>query len=88
MKRYRFAEEQIISILKEHHAGTPPVGLALRPGFADGALYHWKSKFGGMEVPKAKRLMEPGAENGRLKGMLVDELLDKAALKDALSRKW
>ena len=50
MKRKRFTDEQIISILKEHEAGSPAKDLARRHGFADGTLYNWKAKFGGMEV--------------------------------------
>ncbi len=88
MKRKRYTEEQIISILKEHEAGVPVAELARKHGFAEGTLYTWKSKFGGMEVSDAKRLKELEAENTKLKRLLADEMLDKAALKDALSRKW
>jgi putative transposase len=41
-----------------------------------------------MDVFDAKKLRELEAENARLKRLLAEEMLDKAALKDALSRKW
>ncbi len=62
--------------------------LARRHGFAEGTFYTLRSKFGGMDVSDAKKLRELEAENARLKRLLAEEMLDKAALKDALSRKW
>ena len=88
MKRKRFTDEQIISILKEHEAGSSAKDLARRHGFAEGTLYNWKAKFGGMEVSDAKRLRELEAENAKLKKLLAESLLDQNALKEALSRKW
>jgi Transposase len=52
------------------------------------SFYRWKSKFGGMEVSEAKRLKEVEAENARLKKLLAEAELDKAMLKDVLSKKW
>ena len=49
---------------------------------------HWKSKFGGMDVSEAKRLKQLQDENGKLKKLLADAMLDNAALKDLLSKKW
>ena len=56
MKRKRYSEEQIISILKQHEAGRTMVDLAREHGIAENTLYRWRSKFGGMEVSEAKRL--------------------------------
>ena len=58
MKRKRYTEEQIISILKEHEAGRSMVDLSRDHGIAQNTLYRWKSKFGGMEVSDAKKLRE------------------------------
>jgi len=88
LKRKRFTEEQIITILKEHEAGVPVADLSRKYGFAEGTLYTWKAKFGGMEVSDAKRLRELEAENSKLKKLLAESLLDQTALKEALSRKW
>ena len=88
MKRKRFKDEQIIQILKEHEADVSASDLARKHGFAEGIPYTWKSKFGGMEAPDAKRLRDLESENGKLKRLLTDEMLEKTALKEALSRKW
>jgi putative transposase len=88
MKRKRYTEEQIISILKQHEAGRTMVDLAREYGIAENTLYRWKSKFGGMEVSEAKRLRELEAENTRLKRLLAEAELDKAAMKEVIEGKW
>jgi len=84
----RFTEEQIIGFLKEADAGLPVVELCRKHGFSDASYYKWKAKYGGMEVSEAKRLKALEDENGKLKRLLADALLDNAALKDVVSRKW
>ena len=88
MKRKRFSEEQIIKILQSHEAGVPLPELACEHGFAQGTIYTWKAKYGGMEVAEAKRLKELEPENKKLKRLLAEAMLQKVALKDALGRKW
>ncbi len=88
MKRKRYTEEQIIGILKAHEAGAKVGDLVREHGFSEQSFYRWKSKYGGMEVSEAKRLRELEAENARLKKLLAEAELDKAMLKDVLSRKW
>ena len=70
MKRKRYSEEKIISILKEHDAGASVPDIARRHGIAENTIYRWKSKFGGMEVSEAKRLRELEQENAKLKRLL------------------
>ena len=55
---------------------------------AENTLYRWKSKFGGMEVSEAKRLRELETENARLKRLLAEAELDKAAMKEVIEGKW
>ncbi len=88
MKRKRYSEEQIISILKQHEAGRTMVDLAREHGIAENTLYRWKSKFGGMEVSEAKRLRDLESENARLKRLLAEAELDKAAMKEVIEGKW
>ena len=77
MKRNRYSEEKIISILKEHEAGASVPDLSRRHGIAENTIYRWKSKFGGMEVSEAKRLRQLEAENLKLKRLLAEAELDK-----------
>ena len=88
MKRTRFTEEQIIGILKEAEAGAKTADLARRHGVSEATIYNWKAKYGGLEVSEAERLRSLEEENAKLKRLLADTMLDNAALKDLLSKKW
>jgi putative transposase len=57
-------------------------------GIAEGTFYRWKSVYGGMEVSEAKRLKDLESENAKLKRLLADAMLDNAALKEVVSKKW
>jgi putative transposase len=88
MKRKRFTEEQIIAILREQEAGAKTGDLARKHGVSEATLYNWKAKFGGMDVSDARRLKALEDENGKLKRLLADAMLDNTALKELLSKKW
>ena len=88
MKRKRFIEEQIIGVLKEHELGAKTADLCRKHGVSEATFYNWKSKYGGMDVSEAKRLKALESENAKLKRLLADAMLDNAALKDLLSKKW
>ena len=62
--------------------------LARRYEITENTIYRWKSKFGGMEVSDAKKLRELEQENARLKRLLAEAELDKAAMKEVIEGKW
>jgi len=88
MKGKRFTEDQIIAVLKEAEAGAKTKELCRRHGISEPTFYNWKAKYAGMTVSEARRLRELESENSKLKRLLADAELDKAALKDLLGRKW
>ena len=88
MKHKRHTEEQIIAILKEHEAGAKTADVCRKHGVSEATFYNWKAKYGGLEVSEAKRLKAMESENARLKKLLADAMLDNAALKDLLAKKW
>ena len=88
MKRKTYPEEKIISILKEHEAGASVPDLSRRHGIAENTIYRWKSRYGGMEISEAKRLRQLEQENAKLKKLLAEAELDKAALKELVEGKW
>jgi putative transposase len=84
----RFTEEQIIGFLREAESGLAVAELCRRHGFSEASYYLWRSKFGGMNVSDAKRLKELEAENGRLKRLLAESMLENEVTKEALRKKW
>jgi putative transposase len=88
MKRSRFSDEQIIGILKEQESGAVTADVCRRHGISEATFYKWKAKFGGLEVSEAKRLRTLEDENGKLKKLLAEAMLDIAVLKDISSKKW
>jgi putative transposase len=73
--------------LKEHEAGVSVADRA-KHGVSDASIYNWKAKFGGMDVSEAKRLRLLEDENAKLKRLLAEAMLDNAAPKDLLGKKW
>lgn len=88
MKRSRFSEEQIIGILKEQEAGARTADVCRKHGISDATFYKWKAKYGGMEVSEARRLKALEDENTRLKKLLAESMLNEAALRELLGKKW
>ncbi len=88
MRKSRFSEEQIIGILKEHQAGLSAAALCRKHGISDATFYKWRSRLGGMEVSDAKRLRALEDENGKLKRLLADAMLDLSTLREMLGKNF
>jgi putative transposase len=87
MKKSRFTETQIVSILKQADAGVPVKDLCRQAGISVATYYQWKSKYGGLEASELRRVKELEAENTRLKRMYAELALDNAAMKDLIAKK-
>lgn len=87
MKKSRFTETQIVSILKQADAGIQVKDLCRQAGISVATYYQWKSKYGGMEASDLKRVKELEVENAKLKRMYAELALDNAAMKDLIAKK-
>ena len=87
MKKSRFKESQIVSILKEAQSGVPVAELCRQHGMSDATFYNWRSKYGGMDASMMKRMKELEEENRRLKKMYAEERLKAEIIQEALEKK-
>jgi len=87
MKKTRFTETQIVSILKQQEAGIPTKEICRQHGISEATFYNWKSRYGGMEASDVKRLKDLEEENSRLKKMFADLSLDNQILKEIFTKK-
>lgn len=88
MKKTRFSETQIISILKEAENGVTVGDVCRQHGIAQSTYYKWKAKYGGLEPSALRRLKELEEENQRLKRMYAELSLEHQILKDVVEKKW
>ena len=88
MRTSRFTDEQIISIVREYEVGAKLPELCRRHNISQTTFYKWRAKYGGMTVSDAKRLKALEEENGRLKQLLAETMLDNRALKGLLAKNW
>lgn len=86
MKRNRFNEEQIIGILREQENGLGTADVCRKHGISSATFYKWKAKYGGLQVSDARRLRTLEDENGKLKKLLAEVMLDNAILKDVTAK--
>ena len=87
MKKSRFSETQIVSILSEADAGITVQEVCRKHGISPGTYYKWKSKYGGLAASDLKRMKELESENSKLKKMYAELSLENEALKDLISKK-
>ena len=87
MKRTRFSETKIVSILKQADAGIKVKDLCREHGISEATYYNWKAKYGGLDASDLKRLKELEGELSKLKRMYADLALENRALKDLIEKK-
>ena len=87
MKKKRFNEAQILTVLKEYESGIASVDLARKYGIGESTIYAWHSKYAGMELSELKRLRQLEDENNRLKRMYATLSMDFDLMKEALEKK-
>lgn len=88
MRKSRFREDQIVSILKEHAAGESTGTLCRRHGISQQTLYRWRQKYDGLDGQDLRRLKALEEENARLKRLVAEQALDNQALKELLRKNW
>jgi putative transposase len=88
MKKVRFTETQIISMLKQQESGISIRDLSREHGVSEATIYNWKAKYGGMEANEVKRLKDLEEENNRLKRIVANLTLENDAIRNVLEKKY
>ena len=88
MKKSRYSDSQILTILKQNEQGISVPELCWEHGMSSAQFYKWRSKFGGMDASLMKRLKELEDENRRLKKMFAEEKLKAEIAREAIAKKW
>jgi putative transposase len=88
MKKSKFTEEQVVSILKEVDAGAKVAETCRKYGIAEATYYKWKTKYAGLEISQLRRMKNLEAECARLKKMYAELALEHHALRDVMSKKF
>ena len=86
MRHRRFTKAQIIGMIKEQETGMPTAEVCRTHGLHPALFYKFKAKYGGMNVSDTHRLKSLEDENGKLKRLLADTMLDNVVLKDFLGK--
>ena len=88
MKKSRYTDSQILSILKQAESGAPVPELCREHGMSNATFYKWRAKYGGMDASMMARLKELEEENRRLKKMYAEERLKAEIIQEAMAKKW
>lgn len=87
MKKSRFSEPQIMSILRQAEGGMSVPELCRVHGMSTALFYRWRSKYGGMDSSMIAQMEALEDENRRLKKMYAEMSMQADLLKEALSKK-
>lgn len=87
MKKSKFTERQIITMLKEHESGMKTSDICRKHGISQATFFKWKSKYSGLEANELKRMRELEEENAKLKKMYAEISMDNYVLKDLITKK-
>ncbi len=88
MKKKRFTEAQIVSILHQQEVGKSVKDISREHGISDATFYNWKAKYGGMQISDVKRMKDLEEENSRLKRIVANQTLEIDAIKTVLEKKY
>jgi putative transposase len=88
MKKSRHSEEAIVAILREGAGDISAKALCARHNISEQTLYNWRRKYGGIEISGVRKIRSITEENGRLKRIIADLVVQNDILKVVNAKKW
>jgi len=87
MRKSKFSESQIVSILKEADSGIPVAEVLRNHGISAATFYKWRSKYGGLEASELKRIKELEHQLAEFKAIMADLTLENKGMRGLLAKK-
>jgi putative transposase len=88
MRKSRFTDEQITSILAEQRAGTPTVEICRKYTLSSKTLYAWKAKFGQLQGTEVRRMKDMETQINRLERIVAKQAVELQAAQEIIRGKW
>lgn len=87
MRKSKFTETQIVSILAQYEKGVKVIDLCREHGISQPTFYQWQRKYSGMEASDLKKLKDMENELAQFKRIVADLTLQNRILKDVIEKK-
>ncbi len=86
MRKSKFTEAQIVSVVREYDAGVPAKELGRKHGVSENTVRSWKAKYNGMDVSDVVRLKQLEAENTQMQRIIARQTLKIDAMDDLIRK--
>ena len=86
MRKSRFTESQIVSILKELDAGTPATEFARKHGIHANTIRLWRDRYAGLESSDLVRLKQLEDDSHRKDRIISRLTLEVDAMRDLVEK--
>ena len=88
MRKSKFTESQILTVLKQAESGLPVNDVCRQIGVSPATFYKWRAKYGGLDASELSRMRELEDENAKLKQMYAELSLRARAMEVVIAKKF